>query len=127
MFYLFRDRAHQEYLDQHPDACLYIKQLTEALFGLGPKSQRWAKEMRKQLQTKSDGVTRVFLSASALRRQYGLSGTAKSYDQAYAYRFMFTILLHHKLYIGFIKSFLFLNCYSLYHLRVLSEQAVDGS
>jgi hypothetical protein len=78
MFYLFRDRAHQEYLDKHPDACLYIKQLAEALFGSGPKSQRWAKEMRKQLQTKSSGVTRVFLSASALRRQSWLSGLVKS-------------------------------------------------
>ena len=40
--------------------------------------------MRKHLQTKSDGMTRVFQSASALRQQRGLWGTPRLYDQAYA-------------------------------------------
>ena len=41
--------------------------------------------MRKHLKTKSDGITRVFQSASALRLQHGLWGTPKAYEQAYAY------------------------------------------
>jgi hypothetical protein len=41
--------------------------------------------MRKHMKTRSDGITRVLQSAAALRRQYGLWGKAKDYDQAYAY------------------------------------------
>lgn len=81
-------------------ACLYIKQLAEAIFGPGGKSQRWAKQMRKQLKTKSDGVTRVLLSAAALRRQRGLSGNAKQYDQAYAYVQKRTHWMRYKHYSG---------------------------
>jgi len=65
-------------------ACLYLKQLAEALCGSGPKGQAWAKQMRKYLKTKSNGITRVLQSASALRRQHGRWGQAKDYDQAYA-------------------------------------------
>src|SRR5918911_1967094 len=66
-------------------ACLYIQQLAEALFGSGTKGQAWAKQMRQHLKTKSDGITRVLQSASTLRRQQGLWGRSKDYDQAYAY------------------------------------------
>jgi hypothetical protein len=65
--------------------CLYLKQLADALFGPCAKGQAWAKQMRKYLTTKSAGITRVLQSASALRRQHGLWGPAKDYDQAYAY------------------------------------------
>jgi hypothetical protein len=65
--------------------CLYIQQLADALFGPSPKGRAWAKQMRKHLKTKSDGITRVFQSASATRHQHGLWGTPKLYDQAYAY------------------------------------------
>jgi hypothetical protein len=65
--------------------CLYIQQLADALFGPSPKGQAWAKQMRKHLKTKSDGITRVLQSASAIRHQHGLWGTPKLYDQAYAY------------------------------------------
>jgi hypothetical protein len=66
-------------------ACLYIKQLADALFGPAPKGGAWAKQMRKHLKTKSDGSTRVLQSASALRQQRGLWGTPALYAQAYAY------------------------------------------
>jgi hypothetical protein len=66
-------------------ACLYVKQLAEAIFGSGTKGQAWAKQMRKYLKTQSDGITRILQSASALRRQHGLWGKAKDYDQAYTY------------------------------------------
>ena len=66
-------------------ACLYIKQLAAALFGAAPKGRAWAKQMRKHMKTKSDGITRVFQSAAALRRQHGLWGTPKDYEQASAY------------------------------------------
>jgi hypothetical protein len=66
-------------------ACLYIKQLAEALFGPGAKGQAWAKRMRKHMKTKPDGITRVLQSASALRHQQGLWGKPPVYDQAYAY------------------------------------------
>jgi hypothetical protein len=66
-------------------ACLYIRQLADALFGPGAKGRGWAHQMRTQLKTTSDGVTRVLQSASALRRQHGLWGNPKSYAQAYAY------------------------------------------
>ncbi len=66
-------------------ACLYIQQLAEALFGSTPKGHAWAKQMRQHLKTKSDGITRVLQSAGALRRQHGLWGKAKDYEQAYAY------------------------------------------
>jgi hypothetical protein len=41
--------------------------------------------MRQPLKTPADGITRVFQSAGAFRRQHGLWGKAKDYDQAYAY------------------------------------------
>lgn len=66
-------------------ACLYIQQLAEVLFGPALKGRVWAKQMRKHLKTQSDGITRVLQSAGALRRQHGLWGKAKDYDQAYAY------------------------------------------
>jgi hypothetical protein len=66
-------------------ACLYIKQLADALFGPSPKGGAWAKQMRQHLKTKSNGITRVLQSATALRRQHGLRGQAKDYAQAYAY------------------------------------------
>lgn len=66
-------------------ACLYIQQLAEALFGSTPQGHAWAKQMRQHLKTTSDGITRVLQSAGALRRQHGLWGKAKDYDQAYAY------------------------------------------
>jgi hypothetical protein len=65
--------------------CLYIQQLAEALFGPSPQARAWAKQMRKHLKTQSDGITRVLQSAGALRRQHGLGGKAKDYEQAYAY------------------------------------------
>jgi hypothetical protein len=66
-------------------ACLYIQQLADALFGPSPKGRAWAKQMRKHLKTKSDGITRVLQSAATIRHQHGLWGTPKSYDQAYTY------------------------------------------
>ena len=66
-------------------ACLYITPLAEALFGLTAKGRTWAKQMRKSMKTKSDGLTRVLQSAATLRRQHGLCGEPESYDQAYAY------------------------------------------
>jgi hypothetical protein len=66
-------------------ACLYIKHLAEALFGPAAQGQAWAKQRRKHLKTTSDGITRVWQSASALRRKHGLWGTSKVYDPAYAY------------------------------------------
>jgi hypothetical protein len=66
-------------------ACLYIKQRAEALFGAAPKGHAWAKQMRQHMQTTSAGITRVVQSAAALRRQHGLWGTPKDYEQASAY------------------------------------------
>lgn len=65
--------------------CLYIQQLAEALFGSTPQGRAWATQMRQHLKTKSDGITRVLHSAGALRRQHGLRGKTKDYEQAYAY------------------------------------------
>ena len=64
---------------------MYLKQLAETLFGPGAKGQAWAKQMRKYMKTKSDGITWVSESAAALRRRHGLWGQSKVYDQAYAY------------------------------------------
>jgi hypothetical protein len=66
-------------------AGLYIQQLAEALLSSTPKGRAWAKQMRQHLKTTSDGITRVLPSAGALRRQHGLWGKAKDYEQAYAY------------------------------------------
>ena len=66
-------------------ACGYVQQLADAIFGAGTAAQRWAKEKRHVLKTQRGGVSRVLKSASGLRRGRGLSGTVKSYDQAYGY------------------------------------------
>jgi hypothetical protein len=66
-------------------ACQYVQKLADAIFGVGTAAQRWAKQMRHVLKTKTDGVTRVLQSASALRRRRGLCGLAKAYEQAYGY------------------------------------------
>jgi hypothetical protein len=66
-------------------ACLYIQELAEALFGSTPKGRAWGQQMRQHLKTRSDGITRVLQSATALRRQRGLWGKPKGYAQAYAY------------------------------------------
>lgn len=66
-------------------ACQYVQQLADAMFGADPAAQSWAKEMRQVLKTKSDGVSRVLKSASALRLKRGLTGDVKSYTTAYNY------------------------------------------
>ena len=66
-------------------ACLYIKQLADAVYGPSPKGWAWAKQMRQSMKTKSDGITRVLQSAAALRRHHGLWGASKVYEQAYTY------------------------------------------
>jgi hypothetical protein len=80
----WRDLAWIRVIDYY-HACQYIQQLADVLFGPGTESQRWAKQMRKQLKTQADGVARVLKSASALRHHHGLQGQAKVYTQAYAY------------------------------------------
>jgi hypothetical protein len=65
-------------------ACLYSQQLAEALFGSTPKGRAWAQQRRQPLTTTSEGITRVFQSAGALRRQPGLWGKAQAYAQASA-------------------------------------------
>lgn len=66
-------------------ACQYIQKLAETIFGAGAEAQRWAKRMRHTLKTKAGGVSRVLKSASALRRQRDLCGSAETYNQAYSY------------------------------------------
>jgi hypothetical protein len=66
-------------------ACQYVQQLAEVIFGPGTESQHWAKRMREQLQTRAEGITRVLQSAAALRHKRGLGGQAKVYEHAYAY------------------------------------------
>lgn len=66
-------------------ACQYVQQLADVLFGPGTESQQWAKRMREQLKTRTNGVARVLQSAAALRHKRGLWGQAKVYEQAYAY------------------------------------------
>jgi hypothetical protein len=66
-------------------ACQYVQRLADTIFGAGDAAQRWAKEMRHVLKTKTDGAARVLQSASALRRRRGLVGQAKLYDKAYRY------------------------------------------
>jgi hypothetical protein len=66
-------------------ACLYVQQLGEAIFGSGDEARSWARDMRRVLKNKADGVSRVLKSASALRRHRGLCGQASLYDQAYRY------------------------------------------
>jgi hypothetical protein len=66
-------------------ACQYVQQLAEVIFGPGTESQGWAKRMREQLKTRTNGVARVLQSAAALRHKRGLWGQATVYDHAYAY------------------------------------------
>jgi len=66
-------------------ACGYVQQLADTIFGAGDEAQNWAKEMRHVLKTKADGVTRVLKSASAWRRRRGLHGQATLSHQAYRY------------------------------------------
>jgi hypothetical protein len=40
-------------------ACQYMQQLADVLFGAGAEAQSWAKQMRKQVKTKADGVARA--------------------------------------------------------------------
>ncbi len=70
---------------EYSHACQYVQQLADVIFGPGSESQRWAKQMREQLKTRANGVTRVLQSASALRHKHGLSGQATVYAHAYAY------------------------------------------
>jgi hypothetical protein len=66
-------------------ACQYVQRLADVIFGPGTESQRWAKRMREQLKTRTEGVARVLQSAAALRHKRGLWGQTKVYEQAYAY------------------------------------------
>jgi hypothetical protein len=68
----------------HYHTCLCIQQLADALFGPALKDRAWAKHLRQQLKTKSDGITRVLQSASVLWLKHGLWGTPKVYNQVYA-------------------------------------------
>jgi hypothetical protein len=66
-------------------ACEYVEKLADTIFGTGDEASRWAKEMRQGLKAKTDGVSRMLKSASALRRSRGLCGEAKVYNKAYGY------------------------------------------
>jgi hypothetical protein len=63
-------------------ACQYVQQLAEVIFGPGTESQWWAKRMREQWKTRTNGVARVLQSAAALRHKRGLWGQATVYDHA---------------------------------------------
>ena len=65
-------------------ACQYVQQVAEVIFGPGTESQGWAKRMREQWKTRTNGVARVLQSAAALRHKRGLWGQATVYDHAYA-------------------------------------------
>lgn len=66
-------------------ACEYVQKLADTIFGTGDEASKWAKEMRHVLKAKTDGVSRMLKSASALRRSRGLCGEAKAYNKAYGY------------------------------------------
>jgi hypothetical protein len=46
--------------------CFYLKALAEACFGTAPRGRAWAQQRRTPLQTKSDSITWVLPSATAL-------------------------------------------------------------
>src|SRR5205823_160080 len=69
-------------------AALYITKMAEALFGPGPKAQRWAKRMRRILK-EAKGLCRVLQSASFHRNEQRLLGSrskrAVEFFKAYRY------------------------------------------
>jgi hypothetical protein len=67
-------------------ACQYVQQLADTIWGAGAEAQPWAKQMRHVLKAKVAGVSRVRKSAAALRRGRGLWGPATLYNQAYTSR-----------------------------------------
>ena len=62
-----------------------ITKLAEMIFGVGREAAAWAEKMRRVLKEKPAGASRVVQSAKALRRQRGLHGTGKEFDQAAGY------------------------------------------
>jgi hypothetical protein len=66
-------------------ACQYVQQLADGIFGPGPERQGWARRMREQLKTRTEGIARGLQSAAALRHKRGLRGQSKAYEHAYAY------------------------------------------
>ena len=79
-------------------ACQYVQQLAEVIFGPGTESQGWARRMREQLKTRTNGVARVLQSAPALRHHRGLWGQAKVYAQTYAYLHKRSRWMHYQSY-----------------------------
>lgn len=66
-------------------ACERVSVLAEALFGSGPEAEAWASKQRHVLKEKPQGASRVVQRAKALRRQRGLSCSAKAFHGACDY------------------------------------------
>lgn len=78
-------RLNWEWLVDYYHACERLTKLAEALLGAGREAAAWASKQRRVLRDKPGGVARVLASARALRRQGGLVGCRKDFDQALNY------------------------------------------
>lgn len=78
-------RLEWEWIVDFYHACLYITQLSEAIFGPGRAAFAWAAKQRRVLKEQSGGIFRVLRSAGALSAIRGLVGSQESYEGAYQY------------------------------------------
>jgi hypothetical protein len=79
------ERLEWEWVIDYYHACLYIHDLSEALFRDARHAQAWARKMCRWLKEKPRAINRILHSAAAIRSRRVVLGKAKAYRKAYGY------------------------------------------
>jgi hypothetical protein len=79
------ERLEWEWVIDYYHACLYIHDLSEALFGDARRAQAWARKMCRWLKEKPRAINRILHSAAAIRSRRIVVGKTKAYRKAYGY------------------------------------------
>src|SRR3954468_4129208 len=79
------ERLRWEWVVDYYHACLYIHDLSEALFRDARRAHAWARKMCRWLKTKPRAIHRILHSAAAIRSRRIVAGQAAAYRKAYGY------------------------------------------
>src|SRR3954469_2382280 len=79
------ERLRWEWVVDYYHACLYIHDLSEALFRDARHAQAWARKMCRWLKEKPRAINRILHSAAAIRSRRVVLGRTKAYRKAYGY------------------------------------------
>jgi hypothetical protein len=79
------ERLRWEWVVDYYHACLYVHDLSQALFRDARHAHAWARKMCRWLKDKPRAINRVLHSAAAIRSRRVVIGKAEAYRKAYGY------------------------------------------